>query len=121
MIELKIKDFIKYKSIKKSHSDYSFGGWYMIKDIENGMCYIGKSIEYKLRLRQHISIKNPKTLIDKAIKEKGIDNFKYYLLYNYVDHDINFFNRKLEIKIENKLIGLFKTKHPNGYNIKYYE
>lgn len=121
MTEIFKEDILSYKTLKKSHSDYTYGGWYLIKCICSGKMYIGKSIEYMSRLRQHIKIKNPKINIDKEIKENGIDNFKFYLVLEYSFFDVTFSNRKIEQKIEHRLISFFNTKHPTGYNISHYE
>jgi len=121
MIKINIEEIVSYRQKKKSHSDYSLGGWYMIVDDSNGKKYIGKSIEYMFRLRQHLFIKNPKTLVDGIIKDKGMYNFSFYLIKEYNSLKINFFNRKLESKIENKLIINHKSFLPYGYNVRYYE
>lgn len=121
MVEISLTDIMSYKQKKKSHSDYTFGGWYMILDKNNNKKYIGKSIEYMFRLRQHVNIKNPKTLIDDIIKDKGSNNFSFYLLKNYKEFNVNFFNRKIEYKIEKQLIKSHKSFYPYGYNISYYE
>ena len=121
MIDIKLESIINYKSKKKSHSDYTYGGWYAIKDLTNNKMYIGKSIDYMFRIRQHIKIKNPKTCIDSTIKEKGVNNFKFFLIYKYSKYNVNFFNRFIEQKVEHRLITKLKTKHPFGYNISHYE
>ena len=121
MYRIEIGDILNYKSKKKSHSDYNHGGWYLILNKLNNKRYIGKSIEYMFRLKQHLNLKNPKTVIDKEIKIIGYENFEFYLLNHYNEYNINFFNRKLEVKIENELIKQIKSYHPFGYNIKFYE
>lgn len=65
--------------------------------------YIGKSIDYLARLKQHLYNSNNKTLIDKELK-KDVSIFKFYLLHHYSEFKINFFNRNLETKIEHELI-----------------
>ena len=119
--EINVSEIIKYRRRRASHYDYDYGGWYMIEDTQSNKKYIGKSIEYMERLRQHVTLKNPKTVIDKNIKEKGIDFFKFYLLDKYENYNICFHTRKNETKIEHSLIGKHKTNHPFGYNMTYYE
>ena len=122
MIEINLNDIISYKQKKKSHSDYTYGGWYMILDKNNNnKKYVGKSIEYMFRLRQHLNVNNPKTLIDVIIKDKGVSNFSFYLLKSYKELNVNFFNRKIEYKVEKQLITSYKAFYPYGYNVRYYE
>ena len=116
-----LRSISNYKKKRDKHWDYSLGGWYMILDVSNGMKYIGKSVEFMFRLKQHLNVKNPKILIDKIIKEKGIECFEYYVLDKYTRHNIDFFSRSKEISIENMLIKSHKSFSPFGYNIKYYE
>jgi kynurenine formamidase len=121
MKEIFIEDIKKYKPQKKSHSDYSYGGWYLILNTLSKKEYVGKSIEYMFRLKQHINCSTPKTLIDKDIKLIGVDFFKFYLIKEYSEYDVNFFNRKIEGKIEQMLIKERNSNHPIGYNVKFYE
>ena len=65
MIEILVSEIKTYQKKRVNHSDYRFGGWYMITNTKNGLSYIGKSIELIFRLRQNITLKNPKILIDK--------------------------------------------------------
>lgn len=58
MKEINLKEILNYKSLKKSHSDYTYGGWYMITNINNNKSYVGKSIEYMFRLKQHLKIQH---------------------------------------------------------------
>ncbi len=121
MQEISLEEIKNYKPKRKSHSDYTYGGWYMIICNINGKKYIGKSIDYKHRLKQHINLKNPKTLIDKVILEKGLKYFSFYLIDVYDSYNVNFFNRKIEGKVENNLIKNHKSFIPYGYNVRYYE
>lgn len=119
MTEIKIDDILKYKPNRnRSRGDYSRGGFYMIKH-ENGMCYIGKSVDYMHRLKSHIKC-SPKLLIDVHLHSE-IRLFKFYLINDYDYSEINFHNRHLETVYEQTLIKIYQTKHPKGYNIKTYE
>jgi hypothetical protein len=121
MTKIHLKDVLKYKQRRKSHSDYDYGGWYLIENTLNGKKYIGRSIEYLFRLRQHVTFKNPKILIDKEIKKYGMSNFNFYVIDVYSSYNIDFFNRKIQGVIEQKFIKEYKTNYPYGYNIAYYE
>jgi len=118
MIEIKINHIKEYKRNRKSHSDYSFGGWYLIKNKVNNMCYIGKSIEPIERLKQHLYPSTSKTQIDKEINFFGENNFTFYVVDFYKKYGIDFFNRSLELKIEKNLIKKYNTFYPKGYNLK---
>ena len=117
MKEILIDEILSHKI--KPNKDYSRGGFYLIKNVSNNKCYIGKSINYKSRLKQHLFNSNNKTLIDKELK-LNINNFKFYLISEYKEFGINFFNRKLETLIEQKYIKEFNTINPNGYNLRTY-
>ncbi len=121
MKEIFIDDILKYRQIRSSHSDYRFGGWYLIVNTKNNKSYVGKSIEYMARLKQHLKIKNPKTIIDNQIKDNGINSFRFFLIKKYSEMNIHFHNRKLETIIEHTYINKLNTNYPNGYNIAYYE
>lgn len=121
MIEIGIDEILLFRPARKSHSDYSFGGWYLIENTKTNMKYIGKSIDFMHRLKQHLKMKNPKMLIDNEINRYGHDSFKFYLIKHYNEVGVNFFNRKIECEIENKMIIEFKTNYPFGYNIRFYE
>jgi hypothetical protein len=118
MIEISIENILSYK-IRKS-KDYSKGGFYLILNTLNNKKYIGKSIDYLARLKQHLYISNNRTLIDIELN-KDIGNYKFYLLHRYTEFDINFFNRNKTTIIEQKLIKEKKSYYPNGFNIAYYE
>ena len=101
------------------NKDYSRGGFYMIINRVTKMIYIGKSIDYMARLKQHLYLSSNKTLIDKELNYNP-DLFDFYLLAKYEDIGINFFNRKLETVIEHRFIGKANSLYPNGYNNTYY-
>ena len=118
MVEIKLNEIKSYK-VKRAN-DYSKGGFYLIIDIETNKKYIGKSIDYLSRLKQHLYKSSNKTLIDLELK-KDISKFRFYLLHKYSEFNINFFNRKLETIIEQKLIKENQTYSPKGFNNTYYE
>lgn len=103
----------------KSKTDYSKGGFYMIKNKINNKCYIGKSIDYMARLKQHFYHSSNSLIIDKELN-KSFDDFEFFLLVKYKDVGINFFNRKLETIIEHRLIKKINSIVPLGYNNRYY-
>jgi len=118
MKEIFLEEILNYKI--KYNKDYSKGGFYLIKNTLNNKCYIGKSINYMSRLKQHTYKSNDKTIIDKELN-LNIKSFKFYLISEYNEFGINFFNRKLETIIEHRYIYNFKTIHPKGYNVRTYE
>lgn len=121
MKKINLNDILNYKCKLpyKSKDDYSKGGFYIIKHIKYEKSYIGKSIDYMARLKQHTYNSNKKTIIDIALKT-NINDFEFYLIYDYQFFKINFFNRKLETIIEQHLIKEYKTYSPFGYNVRYY-
>ena len=122
MVKINKNDILSYKIINlryRKTDDYSKGGFYMIKHIKSGKSYIGKSIDYMARLKQHTYISNKQTTIDVALKG-NLNEFEFYLIFDYKVFNIDYFNRKLETIIEQKLIQEYKTYTPNGFNVRYY-
>lgn len=117
MKEILINEILLHKI--KPNKDYSKGGFYLIKNFKNNKCYIGKSINYMSRLKQHLFNSNNKLLIDKELN-LDVNNFKFYLISEYNEFGIDFFNRRFETLIEQKYIKEFNTIIPNGYNIRTY-
>ena len=112
-----IESIISYKI--KPLRDYNKGGFYLIRNKINNKCYVGKSVDYMARLKQHTFKSSSKSDIDRALN-LGLHNFEYYILGKYKDIGISYFNKKAETKIEHLLIEMFKSMQPNGYNNRYY-
>ena len=77
VVELSIEEVLSYKI--KPVKNYQNGGFYMIKNKISGKCYVGKSIDFKARLKQHTFKSNSKSLIDSAIKNEGLENFNFFM------------------------------------------
>lgn len=103
---------------RKSRS-YIEGGFYMIKNTVNGKIYVGKSMNYLARLKEHQYPSSNKSLIDIDINNKDM-KFEYFLLAKYKDLGINFFNRELETIIEHRFITIAGSTNPHGYNRRHY-
>ena len=83
---------------------------YVITNDVNDMVYVGQSVDVKHRWQQHISEsrnKNPRNLIDEAIKIIGKKHFKV----DVIEKDICDFDEK-----EKYWIHKFNSLCPNGYN-----
>lgn len=117
MTEIPLQEILNHKI--KDNRNYLSGGFYMIENKINGKRYIGKSINYMSRLKQHTYKSKSKTIIDSELK-KGLHDFRFYLISTYLELDINFFNRRKETEIEQSLITENKTDYPNGYNVRCY-
>lgn len=115
--KINIEDVIKY-SIKRN-IDYKKGGFYFIVNKNENKCYIGKSINYMARLKQHLYPSNERTNIDIELKN-SLEKFEFYLLAKYSDLDINFFNRKLETIIEHRFISIALSNNYKIYNTNHY-
>ena len=120
MEEIFIDEIIKYKTKRKSKGDYSYGGFYLITDYDMKPIYVGKSIDYMLRLKNHLTNakSNRGIVVDNIIS--SMSNARYFLIESYNNLGINFFTRSLEVYYENKYINKFNTFTPNGYNFTYY-
>ena len=83
---------------------------YKITNLLNNKIYIGITNSYKRRFREHSNIKDPKSLIAKAIQKYGKENFSFEVLYRGLSIE-----ESCEKEIE--LIKKFNSLTPNGYNI----
>lgn len=89
---------------------------YKCTNIVNSKKYIGKTINYEKRIKQHIRNAKNKKLnypIYKAIRKYGIENFKWEILAECIN-EIDLNNKEREfIKSEKS------TVYENGYNLSY--
>ena len=89
---------------------------YMAKNKINGKCYIGQTVNFNNRKKQHVfGAKNNKDLnkspFYSAIRKYGIHNFLWTILFKDSCH-INKIN-----SLEIFFIAYYETISPNGYNI----
>ena len=117
MKEIFLDQILSYKI--KENKDYLQGGFYLIQNTVSGKKYVGKSINYMSRLKQHTFKSANKTLIDIDLN-LNISEFKFYLIKDYAELEINFFNRKKESIIEQEFIYKNNANYPLGYNIRCY-
>ena len=85
---------------------------YLITNKTNNKKYIGQTINFKTRIREHIwggKTKKPQ-LIDQKIKQYGKDNFTYELIEEII-------GQKNADEKERYYIEKYNTMKPNGYNI----
>lgn len=85
---------------------------YIIKNKENGKVYIGQTVDFDKRTREHIYGRGCKKncLIDRAIKKHGKNMFSFDVIdiaYSQEDAD----------DLERMLIEEFNSIKPNGYNV----
>lgn len=112
---------IKTKSDnKKIHTTIQdkieYGIIYCYTDKLNGKKYVGQTIAQKRRKYEHIRQKQKnKTLFDKVLQEKGIENFEYEILYEINEKRSKIFDILNEK--EKYYIKLYNSQVPNGYNI----
>ncbi len=105
--QLKILQENKFKS-----------GIYLIKNKINGKFYIGSAITNRIsvRFRNHCIHGTGSSILNKAIKKYGLENFTFYILEYYPGfiHKENFKKGHLDLlAIETKYINLFNP----SYNI----
>jgi group I intron endonuclease len=82
---------------------------YKITNLINGKCYIGQTKNFDRRMKAHIRVENTYSIIHKAIKKYGEENFIFEKLAICEDSIID--------EIEAKAIKVFNCLIPNGYNI----
>ena len=87
-------------------------GIYLITNRINGKQYVGQSINLIKRWNQHKteSRRNvPRTIIDKALKKYGIENFDFDII---LECDLDMLD-----KWETDMINLYDCVRPKGYNV----
>lgn len=85
---------------------------YLIKSKINDKCYIGQTINYDKRMKEHIYGRNAKnnSIIDRAIKKYGKDMFDFSI--------IDYASTQQEADVlERKYIKEYDSLKPNGYNV----
>lgn len=88
-------------------------GIYKITNNINGKCYIGQSVDIKLRWKTHISnSKRDKTnnRFYNSLRKNGVNNFEFEIIIICDKNMLNYF--------EMECIKLYETTNPNkGYNL----
>lgn len=100
--------------IKKSLNNYDKKrGIYLIKNNENGLCYIGESKDIKKRLIDHFSLMAPITsnLLYFDILGMEWSKFSIKVLFETSNEEIDLKQKEIEF------ISKLNTLYPNGYNI----
>ena len=85
---------------------------YLIKNMINNKMYVGQTINYEKRMKEHKHGRNKGSisLIDKAIKKYCVDNFEFSIIdYAYSQDEAD--------QLERKYIKIFDCITPKGYNI----
>lgn len=98
--------------------NHEYGHIYKITNLINGKIYIGQSINYTKRWKDHIkdsSKINPPSMIGRAIKKYNVENFSFELIEEaYSALELNFLE-ELYIKKHKSFV------RKNGYNLIYYD
>ena len=83
---------------------------YLLTCIITGLVYVGQTIDYKNRMKTHISSgKNPKQYFSRAIHQYGWENFtKDILIDDVPEEDLN--------NLEINYIAFYNSFGPGGYN-----
>ena len=84
-------------------------GVYKIENLINGKIYIGQSIHIERRWKEHC-IPSSKSLIGKAIKKYGKENFSFQVLNECAQENLD--------ELEEYYISKYNSIAPNGYNIE---
>lgn len=93
-------------------------GIYVIRNLQNGKVYVGKSKNIYIRLKQHITLlntkdKNENRYLINAWHKYGKDNFDYYVI-EYFDFD----ESKLKIRELYWMDSLNSLNRDHGYNLR---
>lgn len=105
-MEIKVSDLIPFTK--------KVSGIYKIENKVNGKIYIGQSVDVYRRLKKHLwEIENNNSVLYKAFKKYGIDNFTYELVEE-CDIDILDEREIFYIQKYNSYVG---AENSNGYNL----
>ena len=86
-----------------------WGCIYRLTNTTNGMKYIGKTVRYRERMKEHKK-KSVKKYISNAIRKYGWNNFKKEIIIDDVpQEDLD--------NLEQSYIEVENTVAPNGYNL----
>lgn len=85
---------------------------YLIKNKINNKNYIGQTINYEKRIKEHLYLRKDRKnmIIDSAINKYGKENFEFKII------DIAYSQNKID-ELERKYIKEYNSLIPNGYNI----
>ena len=88
-----------------------FGCIYRLTNLVTKKTYIGKTVNFKRRMRQHKhSMKKGKAYLSRSIRKHGWDNFKKEIIIDDVpEEDLS--------NLEISYIEVENTMRPNGYNL----
>lgn len=88
-----------------------YGVIYLIQNLINGKCYIGKTINLKRRIYEHfMGYSEGCKLLSRAIKKYGKENFSVEVLHEGIIPE-------LLDEFEIQAIREYNTKAPHGYNL----
>lgn len=85
---------------------------YLIRSKLNNKCYVGQTVNYEKRIKEHIYGRNAKrnSMIDRALKRHGSENFEFSII------DVSN-NQESADNLEREYIQKYNCLKPNGYNI----
>ena len=82
---------------------------YKITSKLNNKCYIGITNDFNRRMREHKTLHDKNSLIERAIQLDGVNNF----LYEIIEETSSLEEAQYK---EIDYIKKFNSKFPNGYN-----
>ena len=96
---------------RKREDEQRFGCIYLLTNLITLLCYVGKTIDFKRRMREHKKGKKMyKSYVHNSIRKHGWHNFKVEILIDDVpEEDLG--------NLEIYYIALKNTMAPNGYNL----
>ena len=96
---------------KRVEDKQIFGCIYLLTNLITLLCYVGKTIDFERRMRQHKNCKKiDNSYIHNSIRKHGWHNFKVEILIdNIPEEDLD--------NLEISYIALKNTMRPNGYNL----
>lgn len=85
-------------------------GIYKFENKINGKVYIGQSVNIEKRYSEHLRVNNKdKSIFHFAIRKYGLDNFSFEIIEECEPQKLD--------ELEIMYIQLYKSLHPQGYNL----
>lgn len=85
---------------------------YKIENLLDGKCYIGKTVDFERRMRDHERADGGTPYLHSAIDKYGWHNFSKEILHNNIPNEFIRF-------IEDMYIAYYDSMTPKGYNLRY--
>lgn len=95
-----LNDYIKIPNVP---------GVYVIRHLESGKCYVGKSVKVSYRLKRHMTLPDEGSYLHRALAKYGFDSFECCLHLTGTKEELSYY--------EIETIKDLNSLAPSGYNL----